>query len=571
MLESLSARGFVLIDSLRMDFSSGFVALTGETGAGKSLLVDALSLLRGGRARPDLARDGGAAEVEAVFDISARPDARARLAAAGLCDSESASEPLVVRRVVAADGKSRAFINGRAATIGQLREIVGEIVEICGQRAHHSLLQAAAQRDLIDDFAAARGERESVAVDFGRFRDCARAVAAAAKQKDESRLREIEEEIAAIEALDFSPPRWSEANAALTRLARAEDLLAACAKARAEFETDGGAATRLAAMRRELEALAAIDSDAAAAAALLGEAQNLLHETERALARLGEKIETDPQALIAAERFVADAHALARRQRLQGPEEIPALLARLRTAAARLAAIDIDRLRAEEAAARKRLDRSCAALSVKRKKAGAVFARRVSALLRDLSMPEAVFAIEWEAVDPPGETGAEQARFLLSTIADAPPGALEKIASGGELARIGLAAQIAAAESSPTPPVAVFDEVDAGVGGRAAAAIGRMLAQLGATRQTLCVTHLAPVAARADSHWRIFDPNAEAQKSGAKNAAKKSARAAQAAALDPAARVEEIARMIGGARSSAATREAAAEMLQADGAGGEKV
>ena len=160
MLESLSARGFVLIDSLRMDFSSGFVALTGETGAGKSLLVDALSLLRGGRARPDLARDGGAAEVEAVFDISARPDARARLAAAGLCDSETASEPLVVRRVVAADGKSRAFINGRAATIGQLREIVGEIVEICGQRAHHSLLQAAAQRDLIDDFAAARDERE---------------------------------------------------------------------------------------------------------------------------------------------------------------------------------------------------------------------------------------------------------------------------------------------------------------------------------------------------------------------------------------------------------------------------
>ena len=160
MLESLSARGFVLIDSLRMDFSSGFVALTGETGAGKSLLVDALSLLRGGRARPDLARDGGAAEVEAVFDISDRPDARARLAAAGLCDSESASEPLVVRRVVAADGKSRAFINGRAATIGQLREIVGEIVEICGQRAHHSLLLAAAQRDLIDDFAAARGERD---------------------------------------------------------------------------------------------------------------------------------------------------------------------------------------------------------------------------------------------------------------------------------------------------------------------------------------------------------------------------------------------------------------------------
>ena len=257
--------------------------------------------MRGGRARPDLARDGGAAEVEAVFDISARPDARARLAAAGLCDSESASEPLVVRRVVAADGKSRAFINGRAATIGQLREIVGEIVEICGQRAHHSLLQAAAQRDLIDDFAAARGERESVAADCGRWRDCARAVAAAAKQKDESRLREIEEEIAAIEALDFSPPRWSEANAALTRLARAEDLLAACAKARAEFETDGGAAARLAAMRRELEALAAIDSDAAAAAALLGEAQNLLHETERALARLGEKIETDPQALIAVE------------------------------------------------------------------------------------------------------------------------------------------------------------------------------------------------------------------------------------------------------------------------------
>ena len=235
MLESLSARGFVLIDSLRMDFSSGFVALTGETGAGKSLLVDALSLLRGGRARPDLARDGGAAEVEAVFDISARPGARARLAAAGLCDSESASEPLVVRRVVAADGKSRAFINGRAATIGQLREIVGEIVEICGQRAHHSLLQAAAQRDLIDDFAAARDERESVAANCGRFRDCARAVAAAAKQKDESRLREIEEEIAAIEALDFSPPRWNEANAALTRLARAEDLLAACAKARARI------------------------------------------------------------------------------------------------------------------------------------------------------------------------------------------------------------------------------------------------------------------------------------------------------------------------------------------------
>lgn len=568
MLESLAARGFALIDSLRMEFSPGFVALTGETGAGKSLLIDALALARGGRARPDLAREGGAAEIEAVFDVSARPRARARLAAAGLCDSESDNEPLVVRRVVAADGKSRAFLNGRAATAAQLREIVGDLVEICGQSAHHSLARGAAQRDLIDDFAAARDERAAVAADRARWRDCARAAAAA--ETDEPRRREVEEEVAAIEALGFTPPRWSEANAALTRLARAEDLLAACAKARIEFDSDGGAAARLAATRRDLDALAALDPDAAAAAALLGEAQNALHEAERALARLGEKIESDPQELAAAERFVADAHELARRRRLRGPEEIPALLARRREEAARLAAIDLDRLRAAAAAARAKLGRSCAALSAKRRAAGTAFARRVSGLLRDLSMPEAEFAVAWEDVDPPSETGAEQARFLLSTIAGAPPAELDKIASGGELARVGLAAQIAAAESSPTPPVAVFDEVDAGVGGRAADAVGRMLARLGATRQTLCVTHLAPVAARADSHWRIFDPNAEARTAGAKSGGK-STRAAKAALLDPAARVEEIARMIGGARSSKATREAAAEMLRAARADGEKV
>jgi DNA repair protein RecN (Recombination protein N) len=549
MLRALGIRDFVIVQRVEMEFGPGFTVLTGETGAGKSILVDAIELLMGGRADAAAVREGAErAELSAEFDL----DPGAPLAA-WLAERELEGDPgsLILRRSVDPAGRSRCFINGRAATLTQLREAGEHLVDIHGQHAHQSLLRAAAQRELLDAHAGAEAPARETAEAFRAWKRL-EALAAEAQAQFSQREAERAELQARVDELAKLAPRegeWDQLTAEHARLAHGSALLEGAQVAlEALSEAEGASLPQLEAVTGRLRALSAHDAQLAPVIEGLEAAAAQAGEALRELRRYASRVELDPEALSETETRIEALHAAGRKYRVR-PAELASLAGELQARLAELdLAVDPEALRREVGAAHKRFVSAAERLSARRRSAAQALSKAVSEGMQQLAMNGGSFSVGLRALEAPAATGAEEVEFEVSSHPSLPLRPLAKVASGGELSRISLALQLVASKASPVGTL-VFDEVDAGIGGAVAETVGRSLRRLGRERQVLCVTHLPQVAAQGDRQWTVVKTSVRGKL------------AVSVQQLQGKARVEELARMLGGAQITATTRRHAAEML----------
>ena len=550
MLRLLSIRNFAVVEALEVEFRPGFTVLTGETGAGKSILLDALSLLLGDRFETRQLRPGaGRAEIAAEFDGDDAPELRAWLAAQDLADQDQG--PLLLRRVLDAQGRSRAYVNGRPATLTQLADIGERLIDLHGQHAHQSLGRPEAQRQLLDAFGGVEPLAREVAGLWRAWREAVErrdrgGQEVAARQAERDALAARHEELC---ALAPSADEWQALSQAQSRLAHAATLLAAAATAETELtEGDAALGARLAVLAHRLRQATQHDRALADIVQLADEAKIRVDEAGRSLRAYRERLDLDPAELARVEARLAAFHDLARKHRVR-PEALPALAdATARRLAELVANSDAGALERAADEARQSFDALSRELSARRKTAAADLSKRVNAMMKELAMAGGRCEITLTALAEPASFGNENVEFRVATHPKQPLGPLARVASGGELSRLALAIQVVLAEVGRVPTL-IFDEVDVGIGGAVAATVGRMLRELGTRRQVLCVTHLPQVAACADEHYRVT-------KTG-----KGDAVASELARLAAGARVEELARMLGGHEITAKTRAHAGELL----------
>lgn len=548
MLQRLNIRDFVLVDRLELDFQGGFGALTGETGAGKSILVDALAFVLGERADSGLLRAGSEkTEVGAEFDIRALAELKSWLAE----NDFAADDDLLLRRILDAGGRSRAYINGSAATLQQLRQAAEWLVDIHGQHAHQSLLRGEAQRQLLDAHAGHADLARSVGEAWRTWRDARDSLDAAAEGGEAlAREREqLEWQVRELETLAFSADEWENLNQEHKRLAHAASLLEG-----AQFslgllaEGEGACEAQVRAVASRLDGLAEYDPALSEVAQLVQSAEAELAEAVSALRRYADRVDLDPARLAEVERRLEAVMGCARKFRAL-PEELPELLSRWQQRLAELGeAGDLAALQARVDAARQQYDKDAAKLSKARAKAAKALGDEVSQGMQELALGGGRFEIALVPVAGGNAHGLENIEFRIGGLAGSEARSLAKVASGGELSRISLAIQVVTSRQASVPTL-IFDEVDVGIGGGVAEVVGRLLHRLGRERQVLCVTHLPQVAARADWQWQVAK-----SKDGA-------AIKSRVTPLDAAGRVEEIARMLGGVEITATTRQHAKELL----------
>jgi DNA repair protein RecN (Recombination protein N) len=548
MLRRLYIRDFVIVDRLELEFGAGFGALTGETGAGKSILVDALSLALGERADASVLRQGaGRAEVSAEFDVAPGGELETWLRE----NDFDADATCLLRRVVDAGGRSRATINGSPATLTQLRQAGEFLADIHGQHAYHTLLRADAQRLLLDSQIGAMDLAADVATMFRAWRSL-REARERAEQDSSALVREkemLEWQTQELRALDFDSARWNEENQEHRRLAHAASLLEGATAALAMLDQNDGAVSALLdeSMAR-LTPLTDYDEALKEPAELLEGSRVQLAEAIHALSRYRDRLELEPVRLAELEARIEAVTAMARKHRVS-PEELPEVLARCQTKLDEIAlSADLAALAAKEKAVRNDYEKSAKKLSERRRKGAKELSAAVTEGMQQLAMTGGRFEIALTEVPDGALHGMESVEFLVTANPGQPLRPLAKVASGGELSRIGLAIQVIAS-SAGVAPTLTFDEVDVGIGGRVAEIVGRMLHQLGRQRQVLCVTHLPQVAARADWQWSI----AKETRDGAT--------LSRVNVLDREGRVEEIARMLGGVKITDTTHRHAREML----------
>ncbi|WP_028875063.1 DNA repair protein RecN [Tepidiphilus margaritifer] len=554
MLVRLTIRDFVLVRELELGLAPGFGVLTGETGAGKSILLDALDLLLGGRASAEVIRQGAErAEVTLECTLPPAAEARAWLEAHGI---EVEGDTLLLRRNIERSGRSRAWIEAVPVPATALREFGAWIADIHGQHAHHALLESAVQRRMLDRLAGAEALAEDVRQRFAAW-ESARERLARARERQESVGEERERllwQLQEWERLALRPGEWDEVQQEHRRLAHAAQLLQQVAQAAALLSEDEPSAQALLGQaERALAGSLEFDAKLAEAVQLVSEARIGVQEAAASLRRYLDAFELDPARLAELERRLAAIDEFARRYRVP-PEELFALAGRWRE---RLAALeesaDLGRLEAEVRAAESAYFESARALSERRRETAEWLSAEVSAAMQELAMKGGRFAAALVAAEP-AATGLERVEFRVAANPSQPLAPLARVASGGELSRIGLAIQVIASRASDTPTL-IFDEVDVGIGGAVAEIVGRSLWQLGRDRQVLAVTHLPQVAAWADWQLRVW----KEEEGGAVRT--------RVEALDAAARVEEIARMLGGLEITDTTREHARELLGRRGMG----
>ena len=554
MLSHLTIRSLAVIDSLELDCAPGTTALTGETGAGKSILVDALGLLLGARAGADMIRDGAErAEVCGVFETAANAPVRAWLAERELDDG---SGECIVRRVVGPGSRSRAFVNDRPTPAQALRELGERLVDIHGQHAHHLLLDRDRQRLLLDDFGGHHALLDRIADTAGRWQALRRELAGlTAPDTDRaSRLDFLRFQLGELEGLALGADEPEQLAAEQRRLANAGSILDGCRRALEWLEGDDerSVAVLFDRIRRDLEAVGRHDPRAGEVLDLIEAAAINAGEAASALRGVAEDVDLDPERLSRVERRLGAVHDLARKHRVP-PGELPAHVEKLREEIARLAsseqrAAGIER---EIAGVEDEHRRLCAQLTARRRDAAGGLAQRVTGKMRELGMPGGSFAVDIRALEAgtPSRSGADRVEFVVNAGPGQPPRALSKVASGGELSRISLAIQVSSVHGSAVPTL-VFDEADVGIGGRVAEIVGRQLRTLGESHQVLCVTHLAQVAARAH-HQAVVE----------KSLGRDGTPGVAVASVDGDDRVAEIARMLGGERITPKTIAHAREML----------
>ncbi len=547
MLQRLILRDFVIVDKLELEFSNGFGTLTGETGAGKSILIDALSLALGERADASVVRAGAArADITAEFAV-----APASPLADWLRSNDYADDECLLRRVVDSAGKSRAYINGAPATLAQLKAAADFLADIHGQHAHHSLLKTDAQRILLDTHAGLIAQARETAEKYRawqRLRDARlRAEQDASASAHECELLSFQ--VAELKELAFDAAEWLDDNQEQRRLSHAASLLSGAEGAvEALDEGENAATSQLDHVLATLRPLADIDANLNEPLELIEAARIQLGEASHALSRYRQRLDLDPARLSALDARIEAVTMLARKHRVQ-PDELPGALARLDTRLQELQiAADPAALAAQEATAEAAYLAVAKKLSTGRKKAAAELSKRVTEIMQELAMGGGRFEIVLTPLAEPASTGLEGIEFQVAANPGQSLRSLAKVASGGELSRIGLAIQVIASEAGEVPTL-IFDEVDVGIGGRVAEIVGRLLKQLGSNRQVLCVTHLPQVAAQADWQWSI-----------AKDVKGNETRS-RVTPLDDQGRIEEIARMLGGVDITATTRGHAAEML----------
>jgi DNA repair protein RecN (Recombination protein N) len=549
MLKFLSIRDFVIVESLELDFSSGFTALTGETGAGKSILIDALSLALGERGDAGMVRNGcERAEIAAEFDISKVPQLEVWLheqdlvGDAGVC---------LLRRTLDTSGRSRGFINGSSATQQQMRDAGEYLLDIHGQHAHQSLLKADAQRDLLDTHAGLNKQSEEVATSFRDWQTLHRRRTQLEQNAD---AVAAERELLAfqrreLETLNFSLEEWLTLQTEHSRLSHAASLLET-----AQFgvevlsESDTACLAQLNALVTRLRAGLEFDAGLQDTLTILESSQNELQEAVYALRHYQEKLDADPQQLREQERRIADVMEAARKYRVK-PEALPQAL---ETVVARLDELggdaDLAELAKQEATARNTYLTAAKKLSASRAKAAKKLSDDITTAMQTLAMQGGQFAVALLPLAEGNAHGLESVELQVAANQGSPLRSLAKVASGGELSRISLAIQVAASSAASVPTL-IFDEVDSGIGGRVAEIVGSLLKQLGKRHQVLCVTHLPQVAAQADHQWQVS------------KAVEAGVTLSHIQVLKGDQRVEEIARMLGGVKITETTRKHAAELL----------
>ena len=548
MLQHLSIRDFVIVDALDLEFERGYTVLTGETGAGKSILVDALSLALGARGEGGITRAGcERAEISASFDISALVALKAWLAASEI---EADEGELLLRRVIYADGRSRAFINGMPATMQQLREAGEYLVDIYSQHAHHSLLKPAYQRQVLDDYAGLGDLAQQVAIRYRDWRELhERRIEmernAAAYAEELAVLRDQVRELA-----QFSPSieEWEPLQQEHSKLAHGASLLAGAEHCRELLgEGDMAAERQLVAAQHKLQELLEYDPSLQEALDTLDSALIQLEETDRFLNRYLQRAELDPERLAEVEARIQEAHALARKYRVR-PDELATLLAQSQARMAELDEAGGDEMLAKrEAAAQQTYMAVAQELSASRKEAAQRLGDTITAEMQRLALSGGRFAVDLVSVGP-AASGLEQVEFLVAGHAGVEARPLAKVASGGELSRISLAIRVVTAQQVEVPSM-IFDEVDVGIGGGVAEVVGQLLKQLGEKRQVLVITHLPQVAAQGAQHLRVS------------KSLENGNTLSRIEMLDQRERIDEVARMLGGLEITETTRRHASEML----------
>lgn len=550
MLTRITIRDLVIVRRLDLAFGPGMTALTGETGAGKSILIDALGLALGDKADAGMIRSGAdKAEITAGFELAADSAAAAWLAERDL----AADDECLLRRVLVREGRSRGYINGTPVPVSTLRELGDLLVDIHGQHAHQSLLHAASQRQLLDGYAGLQGAAAQVAALFGAWRDARRACEDLQKAAADrvSRLDFLAFQIAELDGLACDRDQLGELESEHARLAHAERLINDSGAVLALLSDDEPAIQRLLGhASHTLAELSELDPALDETRELIESAVIQLDEAEAALRRYQDRAEPDPERLQQLDSHLGRLYDAARKHRV-APAELADLLAGLRAEHAGLADADgsLQRLERQATEAGAAFHDAARALSRARAKAAKALSATVTASMQQLGMKGGMFRAQCEVdADHPTAHGLDRVGFLVAANPGQPEGALSAVASGGELSRISLAIQVATANCGRVPTL-IFDEVDVGIGGAVAEIVGQLLRRLGGDRQILCVTHLPQVASQAHDQMRVHKIT-DGQTTETR-----------IESLDPKARIDEIARMLGGVAITEQTRRHADEMI----------
>lgn len=544
-LTHITLRDFVIVHELELDLSTGFSVLTGETGAGKSILIDALQLALGARAEASVVLEG-ALRCEVCAEFEPTPQIQAWLEEAGF----EANTDLLLRRTVDTTGKSRAWINGSPATATQLRELGEQLLDIHGQHAWQSLTRPDAVRGLLDAYAGT--DTRPLKAAWQAWRQAQQTLADA--QKAQSTLANERERLAwqigELEKLNPQVDEWQELSTQHSRLANAQALIDGANQSTTLLEGDdeGGALRQLSRAIQTLQSLGQFEPEFQALADVLASAQAQAEDVAHSLHAYLRKTDLDPAQLAELDERMGLWLSLARRYK-KTPDELPLSLQTWRQELAQLdAAADLDRLQKAEQAARKACLQAAKTVSQQRQKAAKPLAQAVSSAMQQLGMQGGRFEVALQTLDAPAQHGLEEVSFLVAGHEGSTPRPVGKVASGGELSRIALAIAVTTSELGEVGTL-IFDEVDSGVGGAVAETVGQLMKQLGQHRQVLAVTHLPQVAACADHHLLVS------------KAANNGQISSQVRSVNGEERVSEIARMLGGEKRSATTLAHAREML----------
>jgi len=550
MLRRLYIRDFIIVDRLELEFDSGFTTLTGETGAGKSILIDALSLALGERAETGVVRTGAErAEISASFDLPTDPTHPLII---WLHEQDFTPDgECLLRRIVESNGRSRAYINGAPATLTQLREAAEFLCDIHGQHAHHSLLRADAQRELLDQHAGLTPLARETSEKYRHWQHLHNALKNA-ERDIAATLREremLEWQVKELQTLAFEPTQWQEDNQEHRRLSHAASLIEGVGGSLSQLEEDDNALNpQLDHLISRLRDLCEYDHELHETLELLGNAQIQLQEAGHALRHYQRRLDIDPDRLSELEARITSVTSMARKQHVT-IEELPELLLKQQARLTELALLtDSAELARQVIAAEADYLASAKKLSKGRTRTAKELSQQVTAAMQELAMTGGRFEIQLTPLTEAAAYGLEAIEFQVTANTGQPPRALAKVASGGELSRIGLAIQVIASQATQTPTL-IFDEVDVGIGGRVAEIVGRKLHELGRSHQVLCVTHLPQVAACATQQWNIAKEDRDGQT------------LSRVTPLDVTGRIDEIARMLGGVKITETTRRHATEML----------